>query len=66
METGQVEHQIYISVKVTSDESLFLAAVAALRRDIPGLGTPKLHLLLQGTIKKSGIKMGRDKLGANI
>lgn len=38
--------------------------VKALRREIPGLGTPKLHLLLQSTFKKSGIKMGRDKLHA--
>jgi len=46
------------------DELLVLDLVIALRREIPGLGTPKLHLLLQSTFKKSGIKMGRDKLHA--
>jgi len=45
-----------------TDESLILDLVFAIRREIPGLGTSKLNLLLQSTFKKSGIKMGRDKL----
>jgi transposase InsO family protein len=36
--------------------------VLALRREIPGLGTCKLYLLLQEPLAASGIKMGRDKL----
>ena len=39
-----------------------LDLVLALRREIPGLGTRKLHLLLQQPLAASGIKMGRDKL----
>jgi hypothetical protein len=41
---------------------LVLDLVAAIRREIPGLGTKKLYLLLQGSLQKSGIKMGRDRL----
>jgi putative transposase len=41
---------------------LLLDLVLALRRKIPGLGTRKLHLLLQEPLAASGIKMGRDKL----
>lgn len=41
---------------------LILDLVAAIRREIPGLGTHKLYLLLAQSFRKSGIKMGRDKL----
>ena len=41
---------------------LVLDLVAAIRREIPGLGTKKLYLLLRGSLQKSGIKMGRDRL----
>lgn len=41
---------------------LVLDLVTALRRDVPGLGTRKLHLLLAEPLAKSGIKLGRDKL----
>ncbi|WP_097124521.1 hypothetical protein [Spirosoma fluviale] len=41
---------------------LVLDMVMAIRRDIPGLGTRKLHLLLNEPFIKSGIKVGRDKL----
>jgi transposase InsO family protein len=41
---------------------MVLDLVAAIRREIPGLGTKKLYLLLQGSLQKSGIKMGRDRL----
>ncbi|HEX8426130.1 IS3 family transposase [Hymenobacter sp.] len=41
---------------------LVLDLVLALRREIPGLGTRKLHVLLQEPLAESGIKMGRDKL----
>lgn len=39
-----------------------LVLVLAFRRDIPGLGTRKLHLLLRDSLAESGIKVGRDKL----
>jgi len=41
---------------------LVLDLVLALRRGIPGLGTRKLHLLLQEPLAASGSKIGRDKL----
>jgi len=41
---------------------LVLDLVAAIRREIPGLGTRKLYLLLRHNLRESGIKMGRDKL----
>lgn len=41
---------------------LVLDLVTALRRDVPGLGTRKLHLLLAEPLAQSGIKLGRDKL----
>lgn len=41
---------------------LILDLVAAIRREIPGLGTRKLYLLLRHNLLESGIKMGRDKL----
>ena len=41
---------------------LVLDLVLALRREIPGPGTRKLHLLLHQSLAASGIKMGRDKL----
>jgi transposase InsO family protein len=41
---------------------LVLDLVRALRREIPGLGTRKLHVLLQQPLAESGSKRGRDKL----
>jgi transposase InsO family protein len=41
---------------------LVLDLVVALRKEIPGLGTRKLYLLLQEPFAQSGIRMGRDKL----
>lgn len=41
---------------------LVLDLVLALRREVPGLGTRKLHVLLQQPLAESGIKLGRDKL----
>ena len=41
---------------------LILDLVTALRREIPGLGTHKLHHLLGSSFRASDIKMGRDKL----
>ncbi|MEJ7660194.1 MAG: hypothetical protein WKG07_11505 [Hymenobacter sp.] len=41
---------------------LVLDLVVALRKEIPGLGTRKLSLLLQEPFAQSGIRMGRDKL----
>lgn len=46
----------------TSQAMLVLDLVIALRRDVPGLGTRKLHLLLSEPLAESGIKLGRDKL----
>lgn len=39
-----------------------LDLVTAMRREIPGLGTHKLYLLLNRSFRASDIKMGRDKL----
>lgn len=41
---------------------LVLDLVLAFRREIPGLGTRKLYLLLRDSLTESGIKLGRDKL----
>lgn len=41
---------------------LVLDLVLAFRREIPGIGTRKLHLLLGESRVSSGIKLGRDKL----
>ncbi len=41
---------------------LALGLVTAIRREIPGLGTKKLYLLLREPLQKSGIAMGRDRL----
>jgi len=57
-------HKERHQLKQGTDELLVLDLVTALRREIPGLGTTKLHLLLQNSFNKSGIKMGRDKLHA--
>ena len=46
--------------RVRGHSLLVLDLVLALRRGIPGLGTRKLHLLLQQPLAASGIKMGRD------
>ncbi|MDF7815201.1 IS3 family transposase [Hymenobacter sp. YC55] len=45
-----------------SHSMLVLDLVVALRKQIPGLGTRKLYLLLQEPFAQSGIRMGRDKL----
>ena len=50
------------SQRSVSHAMLVLDLVSALRRDVPGLGTRKLHLLLAEPLAKSGIKLGRDKL----
>ena len=42
--------------------SLVLDLVGSLRSDIPGIGTKKIYFLLHQGFRKSGIKMGRDKL----
>lgn len=41
---------------------LVLDLVAAIRREIPGLGTHKMYRLLQPNLISSEIKMGRDRL----
>ena len=51
-----------LSQKGNAQSLLVLDLVLALRREIPGLGTRKLHLLLQASLASSGIKLGRDKL----
>ncbi len=43
-------------------EDLVLSEVRRLRRHIPGLGTAKLHEMMQGFLKGHRIKLGRDKL----
>ncbi|WKN29957.1 hypothetical protein PZB74_13370 [Porifericola rhodea] len=41
---------------------LVLDLATAIRREIPGLGTKKLYLLLREPSQKSGTTMGRDRL----
>lgn len=50
------------TLRAVSQSMLVVDLVLALRREIPGLGTRKLHLLLGEPLGKSGIKLGRDKL----
>lgn len=45
-----------------SQALIALDLVAAIRREIPGLGTHKLYRLLHRGFRSSNIKMGRDKL----
>jgi len=42
--------------------SAVLEMVSEIRREIPGIGTPKLHYMLRKPLKTQGIKMGRDAL----
>ena len=46
----------------TQQNLLVLDLVAAIRHDIPGLGSHKLYRLLRPNLRSSGIQMGRDKL----
>ena len=55
-------HRQHCTQRVRGHSLLVLDLVLALRREIPGLGTRKLYLLLQQPLAASGIKMGRDKL----
>ncbi|MBI3235114.1 MAG: IS3 family transposase [Bacteroidetes bacterium] len=43
-------------------EGIALEIVAGIRRELPGTGIQKLHLLMREPLKAHGIKMGRDKL----
>ena len=53
-------HRQHDAQRVRGHSLLVLDLVLALRREIPGLGTRKLHLLLQQPLAASGIKMDRD------
>jgi len=55
----QKEHYL---AEQASEGMLVLDLVAAIRREIPGLGTHKLYRLLEPSLRSSSIKMGRDKL----
>lgn len=44
------------------DEELVIHYANEFRKDMPRLGTRKLHYMLQPQLKASGIKCGRDKL----
>ena len=55
-------HRQHFAQRVRGHSLLVLDLVLALRREIPGLGTRKLYLLLQQPLAASGIQMGRDKL----
>ena len=55
-------HRQHYAQRVRGHSLQVLDLVLALRREIPGLGTRKLYLLLQQPLAASGIKMGRDKL----
>lgn len=43
-------------------QDLILAEVRRIRRKIPGIGTAKLHEVMQSFIKAHQLKLGRDKL----
>ena len=43
-------------------KDLILEEIRRIRRKIPGIGTVKLHELMQGFIKQHQLKLGRDKL----
>ena len=43
-------------------EAIVLDLVHMIRNDLPRVGSEKLHFLLTPTLRRSGIKMGRDKL----
>ncbi|WP_345158160.1 IS3 family transposase [Pontibacter saemangeumensis] len=59
----QAFHQRRIFLDQRAAQSMLaLDLVTALRREIPGLGTKKLYLLLREPLHKSGIAMGRDRL----
>ena len=55
-------HRQHDAQRVRGHALRVLDLVLALRREIPGLGTRKLYLLLQQPLAASGIKRGRDKL----
>lgn len=55
-------HRQHYAQRVRGPALLVLDLVLAFRHEIPGLGTRKLHLLLQQPLAASGIKTGRDKL----
>ena len=54
-------HRQHYAQRVRGHSLLVLDLVLALRREIPGLGIRKLHLLLHQPLAASGSKMGRDK-----
>jgi putative transposase len=59
----QAYYQKHAFIEERNKEAiLVLDFVAIIRREIPGLGTHKLHRLLRCSLQSSGIKMGRDKL----
>ena len=45
-----------------ADNLIVLELVSIIRSDMPRIGTQKLHFLLSPTLRREGIKMGRDKL----
>ena len=55
-------HRQHYAQRVRGHSLLVLDLVLALRREIPGLDTRKLHLLLQQPLAASGIQIDRDKL----
>ncbi|MNK08283.1 Integrase core domain protein [compost metagenome] len=44
------------------ENALVLEMVSLVREDMPGLGSAKLHYLLNPSFERAGIKMGRDNL----
>ena len=55
-------HRQHDAQRVRGHSLLVLDMVLSLRREIPGVSTRKLYLLLQQSLAASGIKMGRYKL----
>ena len=59
----QAFYQKERNIKEQNHENLLvLDLVAAIRHDIPGLGSHKLYRLLRPNLRSSGIQIGRDKL----
>ena len=41
---------------------IVLEMVKEIRREIPGIGSPKLHYMIKKSLQRQGVKMGRDAL----
>jgi putative transposase len=53
----EINHQKWLN-----EEQTVLEMVAIIRRELPRIGTPKLHYMLKRPLQEHAIKMGRDSL----